>query len=90
MSDKTEPVFDHDNPEWTEADFARAKAASELLPELAVLLKTTPFDASKYFDTPEAQAELLNDARQSGHPGYLAKALDTAARARRIAGEEAS
>lgn len=26
------PVFDDDNPEWTEADFARARPAKELLP----------------------------------------------------------
>lgn len=25
-------VFDDDNPEWTEADFARARPASEVLP----------------------------------------------------------
>jgi uncharacterized protein (DUF4415 family) len=33
MSRKSkEPVFDHDNPEWTEADFARAKPPEEVLP----------------------------------------------------------
>lgn len=34
MSDDTEMVFDDDNPEWTEADFARARPISEF-PELA-------------------------------------------------------
>jgi len=33
-------VFDEDNPEWTEADFARARPASELPPHvLAVFNK---------------------------------------------------
>ena len=35
MSHKPTVVFDDDNPEWTEADFARARPASELPPELA-------------------------------------------------------
>lgn len=30
MSRKHDVVFDDDNPEWTDADFARAKPASEL------------------------------------------------------------
>lgn len=37
MSDK--PVkFDHDNPEWTDADFARAKPLSDY-PDLAAAMK---------------------------------------------------
>lgn len=33
MSRKNDPVsFDADNPEWTEADFAKAKPAHEVLP----------------------------------------------------------
>lgn len=27
-----EPAFDDDNPEWTEADFARARPAQDVLP----------------------------------------------------------
>jgi len=27
-----EPVFDEDNPEWTEEDFARARSPEEVLP----------------------------------------------------------
>ena len=34
MSDKADVVFDHDNPEWTEEDFARARPISEF-PDLA-------------------------------------------------------
>lgn len=33
MADKAKPaVFDGDNPEWTEADFARAHPAADVLP----------------------------------------------------------
>ncbi|PZU77759.1 MAG: hypothetical protein DI530_12265 [Sphingomonas sp.] len=31
-SDKSPVVFDDDNPEWTDADFARARPASDVLP----------------------------------------------------------
>jgi probable addiction module antidote protein len=44
-------------------------------------LKLKPFDAAKYLDTPEAQAELLNDAFRTGDSGYIAAALGTVARA---------
>jgi probable addiction module antidote protein len=44
-------------------------------------LKLKPFDAAKYLDTLEAQAELLNDAFKSGDSGYIAAALGTVARA---------
>jgi probable addiction module antidote protein len=45
-------------------------------------LKTIPFDEAKYLSTPEAQAELLADAFESGDPGYIANALGIIARAR--------
>lgn len=32
MNDQTRPVIDDDNPEWTEADFARARSAQDVLP----------------------------------------------------------
>jgi uncharacterized protein (DUF4415 family) len=32
MASETPVIFDEDNPEWTEADFARARPASEVLP----------------------------------------------------------
>ena len=38
MSDDEKVVFDDENPEWTEADFARAKPLSEF-PELAAAFK---------------------------------------------------
>uniref|UniRef100_Q07NE8 BrnA antitoxin family protein n=1 Tax=Rhodopseudomonas palustris (strain BisA53) TaxID=316055 RepID=Q07NE8_RHOP5 len=37
-----QPVFDDDNPEWTEADFARARPPAEVLPpELLAQFKAT-------------------------------------------------
>lgn len=44
-------------------------------------LKLKPFDAAKYLDSPEAQAELVNDAFKSGESGYIAAALGAVARA---------
>ena len=43
MSRKSrEPVFDDDNPEWTDADFARARPPAEVLPpELLAQFKGT-------------------------------------------------
>jgi probable addiction module antidote protein len=43
-------------------------------------LKTTPFDAAKYITEPEDVIELLNDAFESGHAGYIARALGVATR----------
>lgn len=39
------------------------------------MVKTEPFDAARYLDTEEAQAELLNDALASGNAAYIAQAL---------------
>lgn len=45
-------------------------------------IKTTPFDAAEYHGGLESQAELINDAFESGDPQYIAHALDIIARAR--------
>lgn len=45
-------------------------------------LKLKPFDAAKYLEDPEDQAELMNDAFRTGHSGYIAAALGAVARAR--------
>ena len=45
-------------------------------------MKTLPFDPADYFDTPEAEQELLDDAVASGDGRYIAAALGTVARAR--------
>jgi probable addiction module antidote protein len=47
-----------------------------------MVVKTLPFDAARYLASPEAQAELLSDAMQSGDAGYIANALGVIARAR--------
>lgn len=47
---------------------------------MAIAIKR--FDASKHFDTPEAQARLIDDALRSGNVGYIANALGVVARAR--------
>jgi DNA-binding phage protein len=39
------------------------------------MVKTEPFDASRYMTSPETQAELLNDALASSDAGYVAQAL---------------
>jgi probable addiction module antidote protein len=45
-------------------------------------IETIPFDPAEFIDTPEAQAELLRDAFQTGDPTFIAIALGTVARAR--------
>ena len=40
------------------------------------------FDPALYLDTPDVQAELLNDALESGDAAYIANALGVIARAR--------
>lgn len=46
------------------------------------MVKTEPFDAARYLTSPEAQADLLNDALASGDAAYVAHALGVIARAR--------
>ncbi len=50
------------------------------------MIGTEPFDAARYLNTPEAQADLLNDAFASGSAPYIAHALGTIARARGMTG----
>jgi len=45
-------------------------------------IKTKPFDAAEYLDDAESQAELLDDAFDSGDAGYIRHALGVVARAR--------
>lgn len=45
-------------------------------------IETLPFDAAQYVDTPEAQAELLSDAFETGDVAYIAAALGVIARAK--------
>lgn len=45
-------------------------------------LKLKPFDAAKYIETAEDEAEVLNEAFATGHSGYIAAALGAIARAK--------
>ena len=47
-----------------------------------MVLKTMPFDASKYLDDAESQSELLTEAFESGEPANIAYVLGIIARAR--------
>jgi len=49
-------------------------------------LETFPVDLAPFYDSEEAQEELLNDALASGHAGYIANALGIIARARGMSG----
>lgn len=45
-------------------------------------IETTPFDAAKHLDNPEAQAAFLTDALETGDAGYIAHAMGVIVRAR--------
>jgi probable addiction module antidote protein len=45
-------------------------------------LETVPFYTDEYLETPEAQAEFLADAFETGDAAYIAHALGVVARAR--------
>lgn len=45
-------------------------------------LKTTPFDPAEYLDTPEAQAEFITAALETGDAAFIRDAMNTVARAR--------
>ncbi len=45
-------------------------------------LETVPFDAADLLDTPEAQAEFLSLAFETGDAAHIARALGAVARAR--------
>jgi probable addiction module antidote protein len=45
-------------------------------------LKTLPFDAAAFIDTPEDAAEFLADAFESGDPGVINAAIGAVARAK--------
>lgn len=45
-------------------------------------LKTRPFDAAKYLKTPEAQAEYITAALETGDADFVRDSINTVARAR--------
>ena len=53
-------------------------------------LTTSPFDAAKYITQPEDVIELLNDAFETAHVGYISKSIGVVARSKgmtELAGE---
>jgi DNA-binding phage protein len=48
-------------------------------------MKTSEYDPARYLTRPEAQAELLADARDSKDPEYMAEAQAVVDRARALA-----
>ncbi|SBV94185.1 hypothetical protein KL86APRO_10480 [uncultured Alphaproteobacteria bacterium] len=48
--------------------------------------ETIPLDAAKYLDTPEAQAELVANAFETGDASYMVATLGTVARACSVEG----
>ncbi|MDE0698348.1 MAG: hypothetical protein OXH76_21225 [Boseongicola sp.] len=47
-------------------------------------MKTTKFDPAEHLTSPEAQAELVSEAFDSGDPKFIAHALGTVARAEKL------
>ena len=58
--------IDHDNPEWTEEDFARARPAREILPE-SVLNQFRRSPGRPKSETPKKQVTLRLDADLLDH-----------------------
>jgi probable addiction module antidote protein len=56
--------------------------AQKMAKEFDMTIETTPFDASEFIGTSEAQIELLSDAFETGDPAYIAHALGLVAKAR--------
>lgn len=48
-------------------------------------IETTPFDPAEFFTTDDSQIELIRDAIQTGHAGYIAAAIGAVAKVRGIA-----
>lgn len=82
MADK-EVTFDHDNPEWTDEDFAKAKPASQVHPAhvMAALVKRKPgrpagsLSSTKEQVTLRIDADVLAKFRATG-PGWQTRVND--------------
>lgn len=48
-------------------------------------IATSPFDASEFLTNPDAQAELISDALDTGDAAYIAHALGVVAKAKGMA-----
>lgn len=82
MSDKP-VVFDEDNPEWTEADFARARPASELPPRMLAAFRKggRPQGSTKLAVSIRLDKDVLEKFRATG-PGWQSRINEALKRAR--------
>lgn len=80
-------VFDEDNPEWTEEDFARARPASELPPGMLAAFPRTkarggrPPGSNKLSVSLRLDADVLEKFRATG-PGWQTRINEALKRAR--------
>jgi uncharacterized protein (DUF4415 family) len=76
-------VFDEDNPEWTEEDFARARPASELPPALLAVFRNTgrPRGSAKQAVSIRLDKDVLEKFRATG-PGWQSRINEVLKRAR--------
>lgn len=74
-----EPVFDKDNPEWTEEDFKRARPASELPPEILTAFPRTrgPQKAPKKVPVSLRLSPDVIEHFKAGGPGWQSRIDDT-------------
>lgn len=81
-TNKTDPeMIDDENPEWTEADFRRARPAAEVLPEslqakLGIRRRGPQKDSTKERITIRMSTSVLAKFRATG-PGWQSR-IDTA------------
>ncbi|USI72703.1 BrnA antitoxin family protein [Sphingomonas morindae] len=72
-SEKPPIVFDEENPEWTEEDFARARPGSEVLPEAVLAAfgkpRGRPRGTAKQSVTLRVDQDVLERFRAEG-PGW--------------------
>lgn len=76
-------LFDDDNPEWTEEDFARARPASELPPRLAAAFRKggRPPGSAKQPVSLRLDKDVLEKFRATG-PGWQSRINEALKRAR--------
>ena len=84
MADKKPVVFDDDNPEWTEQDFARARPVSEF-PELAAAFPKSkagrPRGSNKQAVSLRLDRDIVEKFKATG-PGWQSRMNDALRRAR--------
>ncbi len=83
MSDQPPVVFDDDNPEWTEADFARARPIEDI-PQLAAAFPKSkggrPKGSSKQLVSLRLDTDVLDKFRAAG-PGWQTRINEALRRA---------